>query len=118
MPRIVWCAKRGIGFIASGSKNYRLLSQWYQENQKENLALMSTSHKIDVDLPLVVDLIHLRNWAKFAARVNASITLYRQSMLEGLIAEGHQVNVMKQIQNSGLSSYVRHFWQPFQKIEN
>ncbi len=94
VPRIVWCAKRGIGFIASGSKNYRLLSQWYQENQKENLALMSTSHKIDVDLPLVVDLIHLRNWAKFAARVNASITLYRQSMLEGLIAEGHQVNVM------------------------
>jgi hypothetical protein len=94
VPRLVWCAKRGIRFIASGSKNYRLLSQWYQENQKENLALMSTSHKIDVDLPLVVDLIHLRNWAKFAARVNASITLYRQSMLEGLIAEGHQVNLM------------------------
>ncbi|MBD1837426.1 DUF3854 domain-containing protein [Coleofasciculus sp. FACHB-64] len=94
VPRIVWCAKRGIGMIGSGSKNYRVLSHWYQENQKENLALMSPLHPVDVDLPLVYDLIHLRSWAKFAARVNASITLYRQSMLEGLIAEGHQVNVM------------------------
>ncbi len=94
IPRIIWCAKRGIKLIGSGSKNYRVLSQWYQENQKENLALMSTFHKIDVDLPLVIDLIHLRNWAKFAARVNASITLYRQSILEGLIAEGHQVNAI------------------------
>ncbi|CCH68077.1 DNA primase [Richelia intracellularis HH01] len=91
IPRIVWCAKRGIGLIGSGSKNYRLLSRWYQENQKENLALLSPLNKIDVDLPLVYDPIHLRTWAKLSARVNASITLYRQSMKEGLIADGHQI---------------------------
>ncbi len=91
VPRIVWCAKRGIGLIGSGSTNYRLLSHWYQENQKENLALLSPLHKIDVDLPLVYDPIHLRTWAKLSARVNASITLYRQSMKEGLIADGHQI---------------------------
>ena len=94
VPRFVWCAKRGIGLIGSGSKNYRVLSHWYQENHKENLALMSPLHKFDVDLPLVYDPIHLRTWAKFAARVNASITFYRQSMLEGLVAEGHQVNAI------------------------
>jgi hypothetical protein len=94
VPRIVWCAKRGVGLVGSGSKNYRVLSQWYQENQKENLALISPLYKIDVDLPLVYDLIHLRSWAKLGARVNASITLYRQSMKDGLIAEGHQVNVI------------------------
>ncbi|MHC5831819.1 MAG: hypothetical protein ACYT04_91575, partial [Nostoc sp.] len=55
VPRVVWCAKRGIGLIGSGSTNYRLLSDWYQENQKENLALLSPLHKIDVDLPLVHD---------------------------------------------------------------
>jgi Domain of unknown function (DUF3854) len=91
VPRIVWCAKRGIGMIGSGSTNYRLLSDWYQENQKENLALLSPLHKIDVDLPLVYDPIHLRTWAKLSARVNASIRLYRQSMQDGLIADGHQI---------------------------
>lgn len=93
VPRIVWCAKRGIGLIGSGSTNYRLLSNWYQENQQENLALLSPLHKIDVDLPLVYDPVHLRTWAKLSARVNASIRLYRQSMQEGLTADGHQIRV-------------------------
>jgi hypothetical protein len=91
VPRVVWCAKRGIGLIGSGSTNYRLLSYWYQENQKDNLALLSPLHKIDVDLPLVFDPIHLRTWAKLSARVNASIRLYRQSLQDGLIADGHQI---------------------------
>lgn len=37
VPRVIWCAKRGIGLIGSGSTNYRLLSSWYQENQKRKL---------------------------------------------------------------------------------
>lgn len=93
VPRIVWCAKRGIGFIGTGSTNYRSLSCWYQENQKENLALLSPLHKIDVDLPLVYEPMHLRSWAKLSARVNASITLFRQSMKDGLIADGHQIYI-------------------------
>ncbi|NMF62891.1 plasmid replication protein, CyRepA1 family [Brasilonema octagenarum] len=93
VPRIVWCAKRGIGLIGSGSTNYRSLSYWYQENQKENIALLSPLHKVDVDLPLVYDPIHLRTWAKLSARVNASITLYRKSLKDGLIADGHQIHV-------------------------
>lgn len=91
VPRIVWCAKRGIGLIGSGSTNYRLLSDWYQVNQKENLALLSPLHKINVDLPLVYDPIHLRTWAKLSARVNASIRLYRKSMQDGLTTDGHQI---------------------------
>ncbi len=91
VPRVVWCAKRGVGLIGSGSTNYRSLSFWYQENQKENLALLSPMHKIDVDLPLVYDPIHLRTWAKLSSRVNASINFYRQSMKEGLTAEGHSL---------------------------
>jgi len=93
VPRVVWCAKRGIGLIASGSTNYRLLSYWYQENQKDNLALLSPLHKIDVDLPLVYDPIHLRTWSKLSARVNASIRFYRQSMQNGLISDGHQIQL-------------------------
>ena len=101
VPRVVWCAKRGIGLIGSGSTNYRLLSHWYQENQKENLALLSPLHKIDVDLPLVYDPIHLRTWAKLSARVNASIRLYRQSMQDGLITDGHQIQMRSnEVQNN------------------
>jgi hypothetical protein len=91
VPRVVWCAKRGIGLIGSGSTNYQLLAHWYQENQKENLALLNPLHKIDVDLPLVYDPIHLRTWAKLSARVNASIRFYRQSMQDGLLSDGHQL---------------------------
>ncbi|NET02630.1 MAG: DUF3854 domain-containing protein [Sphaerospermopsis sp. SIO1G1] len=91
VPRVVWCAKRGIGLIGSGSTNYQSLGNWYQENQKENLALLSPLHKIDVELPAVYDPIHLRTWAKLAAKVNASINLYRQSLADGLVADGHKI---------------------------
>ena len=124
VPRLVWCAKRGIGLIGSGSKNYRVLSHWYQENQKENLALMNPLQIVDVDLPLVHDPIHLRSWAKMAARVNASLTLYRQSMLEGLIAEGHQINIISDASakdrlrelRQGLLAVVPNHWEACKKI--
>ncbi|MDJ0735328.1 MAG: DUF3854 domain-containing protein [Nostocaceae cyanobacterium] len=108
VPRIVWCAKRGIGLIGSGSTNYRLLSHWYQENQKENLALLSPLQQIDVDLPLVYDPIHLRTWAKLSARVNASICLYRQSMKEGLIADGHQLQIRNNEVHNNIIKELRH----------
>jgi hypothetical protein len=94
VPRYVWCAKRGMGRIGSGSNNYRSLAAWYQENYKENLALMSPLTQIDVDIPVMFDPIHLRTWAKFAARSNASTMLYRESVKIGLIGEGHQVNII------------------------
>ncbi|MCX7596516.1 MAG: DNA primase, partial [Fischerella sp.] len=41
----------------------------------------------------VYDPIHLRTWSKLAARVNASINIYRQSMKDGLIGDGHQIQI-------------------------
>ncbi|BAZ14835.1 hypothetical protein NIES4071_67050 [Calothrix sp. NIES-4071] len=108
VPRTVWCAKRGIGLIGSGSTNYRLLSQWYQENQKENLALLSPLHHVDVDLPLVYDPVHLRTWAKLSARVNASICMFRQSMKEGLIADGHQIWLRSNAVHQNIIRDLRH----------
>jgi Domain of unknown function (DUF3854) len=94
VPRYIWCAKRGIGRIGSGSNNYRSLATWYQENYKENFALMCPMVKMDVDLPLVFDPIHLRTWSKFAARINAATMLYRETVKLGLIGEGHQLNMI------------------------
>jgi hypothetical protein len=96
VPRYIWCAKRGMGTIGSGSNNYRSLAYWYQENHKENYALMCPLTRIDVDLPFVFDPIHLRTWAKFAARINASITLYRDAVKAGLIGEGHQIQIISE----------------------
>ncbi len=96
VPRHIWCAKRGIGTIGNGSNNYRTLAYWYQESYKENYALMSPLTSIDVDLPFVYDPIHLRTWARFAARINASITLYRDAVKSGLLAEGHQLEIVSQ----------------------
>lgn len=93
VPRYIWCAKRGIGVIGCGSKNYRILAHWYQDNQKENLALMKPLYPVDVDLPVVYDPIHLRTWAKFAARINDSMDYYRQAMLEGLKSEEFEVEI-------------------------
>jgi hypothetical protein len=94
VPRYIWCAKRGMGRIGSGSNNYRSLAAWYQENYKENFALMCPMVKMDVDMPLVFDPIHLRTWSKFAARVNASAMLYRETVKMGLMGEGHQLNII------------------------
>ena len=99
VPRHLWCAKRGIGTIGSGSNNYRSLAYWYQENYKENYALMCPLTRIDVDLPFVFDPIHLRTWARFAARINASITLYRETVKSGLIGEGHQIHLVNEEQD-------------------
>ena len=96
VPRHVWCAKRGIGTIGNGSHNYRTLAYWYQESYKENYALMSPLTSIDVDLPFVYDPIHLRTWARFAARINASITLYRDAVKSGLLAEGHSIQIISE----------------------
>jgi hypothetical protein len=94
VPRHIWCAKKGIGKIGSGSNNYRTLADWYQENYQENYALMCPMTKMDVDLPFVYDPIHLRTWSKFAARINASINLYREAVKAGLIGEGHQIAII------------------------
>jgi hypothetical protein len=94
VPRHIWCAKKGIGKIGSGSNNYRTLAYWYQENYQENYALMCPMTKMDVDLPFVYDPIHLRTWSKFAARINASINLYREAVKAGLISEGHQIEII------------------------
>ncbi len=94
VPRHVWCAKRGIGTIGNGSNNYRTLADWYQESYKENYALMCPITRIDVDLPFIYDPIHLRTWARFAARINASITLYRDAVKSGLLAEGHALEII------------------------
>jgi Domain of unknown function (DUF3854) len=99
VPRYIWCAKRGLGTIGSGSNNYRSLAYWYQENYKENYALMCPLTRIDVDLPFVFDPIHLRTWAKYAARINASITLHRDAVKSGLIGEGHQVHTISEDQD-------------------
>jgi Domain of unknown function (DUF3854) len=96
VPRHVWCAKRGIGTIGNGSNNYRTLAYWYQESYKENYALMSPLTSIDVDLPFIYDPIHLRTWARFAARINASITLYRDAVKSGLLAEGHSIQIVSE----------------------
>jgi Domain of unknown function (DUF3854) len=99
VPRHLWCAKRGMGTIGSGSNNYRSLAYWYQENYKENYALMCPLTRIDVDLPFVFDPIHLRTWARFAARINASITLYRDAVKAGLLGEGHQIHLINEEQD-------------------
>jgi Domain of unknown function (DUF3854) len=91
VPRYIWCTKRGVGMLGSGSNNYRNLAFWYQENYKESYALMCPHQAIDVDVPLVYDPVHLRAWSKFAARINASINLYRESIRAGLLLEGHQL---------------------------
>ncbi len=96
VPRHIWCAKRGMGTIGSGSNNYRALAHWYQENYQENYALMCPLSRIDVDIPFVYDPIHLRTWARFAARINASITLYRDAVKAGLMGEGHQIQIVSE----------------------
>lgn len=96
VPRYIWCAKRGCNSIGNGSNNYRTLASWYQQNYRDNYALLMPIIAIDIDAPIVCDPIHLRTWSKLAARVNTSLNHYRISVKAGLLREGHKVRLIEE----------------------
>ena len=88
VPRYVWCRQIAVGSIGNGSANYRELQNSKTRDVRYNIHLLKD---FDFDIDAATDPVVLRSWAKYGARVNTSICDFRDSVREGLEAEGHLI---------------------------
>jgi hypothetical protein len=91
VPRHVWARPFGVGKISGGSIYYRDLVRILGQQHRTNLSLLN----VDFDIDQAYDPITFRSWAKFAARVNASLTQFRETLKAGLMREGHAVQLVR-----------------------
>ncbi|MBD0298940.1 MAG: DUF3854 domain-containing protein, partial [Nitrososphaera sp.] len=86
VPRFVWCRQIAVGKIGNGESNYKEVVKSTEKDVRYNLHLL---RDFDFDLDKAYNPTVLKYWAKFAARINASIWDFRETVREGLLAEGH-----------------------------
>ncbi|MEG4529755.1 plasmid replication protein, CyRepA1 family [Microcoleus sp. D2_18a_D3] len=95
VPWFVWTQQFGFGKIGNGSASYRAIIKSQQKVIKTNIKLL---HGVDFDIDMAHDPVHLRTWALMAARINVGMWNYREAILEGLKAEGHQITLCRETQ--------------------
>jgi len=86
VPRFVWCRQIAVGKIGNGEANYKEVAKSKEKDCRYNLQLL---RDFDFDLDKAHNPVVLRYWAKYAARINSSIWDFRETVREGLVAEGH-----------------------------
>src|SRR4028118_2335668 len=84
--RFVWCRQIAVGKIGNGESNYKEVAKSKEKDCRYNLQQL---RDIDFDLDKAHNPVVLRYWAKYAARINSSIWDFRETVREGLEAEGH-----------------------------
>ncbi|MEG4287282.1 DUF3854 domain-containing protein, partial [Microcoleus sp. A006_D1] len=88
VPRFVWCRQMAVGKIGNGEANYKEVAKSKEKDCRYNLQLL---RDIDFDLDKAHNPVVLKFWAKYAARINSSIWDFRETVREGLEAEGHNI---------------------------
>jgi hypothetical protein len=91
VPRHIWAVEYGIGRIGNGSTSVKSLLASQYKLVKANIQLLKDADFEDIDTDFQP--ASLRTWAKMAARINLGMGDYRKSLVEGLKAEGHRVDV-------------------------
>ena len=92
VPRHLWCANYSFNKIGNGSTSIPALLSSNQRFTQLNIRLLQQSdfaYLDDLDTGFQAE--SLLCWAKMAVRFNAGATNYRNSILAGLKAEGHQI---------------------------
>ncbi|MEM9506095.1 MAG: plasmid replication protein, CyRepA1 family [Cyanobacteria bacterium P01_E01_bin.35] len=92
VPRHLWCAKYSFNKIGNGSTSIPALLSSNQRFTQLNIRLLQQSdfaYLDDLDTGFQAE--SLLCWAKMAVRFNAGAINYRNSILAGLKAEGHQI---------------------------
>lgn len=104
VERHIWAAPHGIGQIGNGSTSVKSLLASQHKLAKANIRLLQEMALDDIELDFQQE--SLRTWAQMAVRVNMGMIHYRQSILEGLKAEGHQIIDSVELVNDAVSSAV------------
>jgi len=89
IPRHVWIAKRGVGAIGNGATTLNSLMQSQKEVARLTGKLLMIG--IDPDSDEFSNPTAFNIWGKMACRINAGMANYRESVIEGLIAEGCEI---------------------------
>ena len=92
VPRHLWCATYSFNKIGNGSTSIPALLSSNQRFTQLNIRLLQQSdfaYLDDLDTGFQAE--SLLCWAKMAVRYNAGAVNYRNSILAGLKAEGHQI---------------------------
>ncbi|HEY9771174.1 MAG TPA: plasmid replication protein, CyRepA1 family [Coleofasciculaceae cyanobacterium] len=92
VPRHLWCAKYSFNNIGNGATSIPALLTSNQRFTQLNIRLLQQSdfaYLDDLDTGFQAE--SLLCWAKMAVRFNAAAINYRDSILAGLKAEGHQI---------------------------
>ena len=92
VPRHLWCANYSYNKIGNGSTSIPALLSSNQRFTQLNIRLLQQSdfaYLDDLDTGFQAE--SLLCWAKMAVRYNAGAVNYRDSILAGLKAEGHQI---------------------------
>ena len=92
VPRHLWCATYSFNKIGNGSTSIPTLLSSNQRFTQLNIRLLQQSdfaYLDDLDTGFQAE--SLLCWAKMAVRFNAGATNYRNSVLAGLKAEGHEI---------------------------
>ena len=84
--RFVWCRQIAVGKIGNGESNYKDVAKSTEKDVRYNLQLLKD---FEFDIDKGHNPIALKYWAKFAARINSSFWDFRETVREGLEAEGH-----------------------------
>jgi len=84
--RFVWCRQIAVGKIGNGEANYQEVAKSKEKDCRYNLQQL---RDFDFDLDKAHNPVVLKYWAKFAARINSSVWDFRETVREGLEAEGH-----------------------------
>ena len=104
VDRHIWAAPHGIGQIGNGSTSVKSLLASQHKLAKANVRLLQELALDDIELDFQP--LSLRIWAKMAVRVNLGMIHYRQSILEGLKAEGHQIIDSEELVNDAVKAAV------------
>jgi len=86
VPRFIWCRQIAVGKVGNGESSYKAVAGSTEKDVRYNLRLLK---EFDFDIDAASDPVVLRFWAKYAARINASIWDFRETVRDGLEAEGH-----------------------------
>ena len=95
VPRYLWAAKRGFRrcMVGNGATVKKALIACTKNKASKNIRLLATADASlsDLDLDLNFQPESLNTWAKRGCYINLTMQNYRLSIVEGLIAEGHEV---------------------------
>jgi hypothetical protein len=91
IDRYIWVAKRGLRAIDNGSTSAQELLDSQRKKASYHVRQLAHLSEVSLNEDAIETNAPLKVWAKLAARINAGIANYRETVISGLASEGHHI---------------------------